>query len=109
MLQAAEAEFVKLGMSATEQRNGVLIYFAPVMHSYAIFGDKGVHEKCGQNFWEGISQGMNPLLKEGKFTDAIIYAVEKVGEALSRHFPWTEKDRNELPNEVVRDPEENER
>ena len=100
---AAQQQFEKLGMTRTERRNGVLIYFAPKCQSYAIIGDKGLHEKCGQDFWEDITKGMNPLLKEGKFTEAIVYAVREAGRALSKHFPWEKGDRNELPNSVARD------
>jgi len=102
-IAAAEKEFVKLNMAATELRNGVLVYFAPQSQNYAIIGDKGVHEKCGQDFWERIATDMNPLLKEGKFTEAIILAVRGVGDALAKHFPWQKGDRNELPNQVARD------
>jgi uncharacterized membrane protein len=93
-------------MTKTDQRNGVLFYFAPRTQKYAILGDKAIHEKCGQGFWEEISAKMNPLLKEGKFTEAIIEAVREAGSALSRHFPCKPGDRNELSNEVARDEEE---
>lgn len=104
ILSTAQQAFAKLGMTATRQRNAVLIYFAPAMRAYAIYGDKGIHEKCGQNFWEHISAGMKPLLAEGKCTESIVYAVREVGEALSKNFPWQAGDRNELPNDVIRDP-----
>jgi uncharacterized membrane protein len=108
ILATAEKAFVKLGMAATAQRNAVLIYFAPAMRGYAIYGDKGIHENCGQYFWEAIREGMKPLLKQEKFTESIIYAVREVGEALSKNFPWQAGDRNELPNDVIRDPKKDE-
>src|SRR5205809_903357 len=91
-IAAAEKEFLKLGMTKTKLRNAVLIFFAPKSQTYAIIGDKGVHERCGQHFWEHIAKEMNPLLKEGKFTDAIVLAVRKSGEALAKHFPWEKGD-----------------
>src|SRR4051812_21981507 len=86
-LAAARERFAKLGMQKTKHRNAVLIYFAPVSRQFAIWGDTGVHEKCGDNFWKGIAAGMTRSLKEEKYTDAVVFAVKEVGEVLARHFP----------------------
>ena len=107
-LAEAEKEFVREGMHKTELRNGVLLYFAPRSQSYAIVGDKGVHEKCGQGFWDGVSAHMAPHLKEHHYTEAILVGVREAGEALARFFPFQAGDRNELSNRVLRDREEGE-
>jgi uncharacterized membrane protein len=99
----AEKQFVALGMAKTASRNGVLIYFSPKSQKYAVVGDKGVHEKCGQKFWEHITHDMTPLLKEGKFTEAIVLAVREIGAVLAKEFPWRSGDKNELPNKIARD------
>ncbi|HEV8542761.1 MAG TPA: TPM domain-containing protein [Verrucomicrobiae bacterium] len=100
---AARQHFLELGMTKTEARNGVLIFFAPKSRSFAVIGDKGVHEKCGQHFWEHVTGKMTPLLKEGKFAEAVVLAVKEIGEVLAKEFPWKAGDRNELPNQVARD------
>jgi uncharacterized membrane protein len=46
---------------------------------------------------------MTPHLKAGRFTEAILTGVQQAGEALARYFPWEAGDRNELPNEIVRE------
>ena len=102
-LTAAKNRFEKLGMTKTKLRNGVLIYIAPATRRFAIIGDSGIHEKCGDNFWETISQRMSDLFKEEKFTEAIVHAIDEAGEALSKHFPRQGDDTNELPNEILRD------
>jgi uncharacterized membrane protein len=103
VIPRATARFEKLGMTATHERNGVLLYFAPKSQKYAIIGDRGIHEKCGQAFWDEVAAEMRRLLKEEKFTDALVGAVEKVGEVLARHFPRRHDDQNELPDRVERD------
>jgi uncharacterized membrane protein len=100
--RAAE-RFEKLGMTATRERNGVLLYFAPLSHKFAVIGDTGIHEKCGQPFWEEVSAAMGTLLRSEQFTEAVVDTVRKVGEVLARHFPRREDGGNELPNEVARD------
>ena len=99
-LVAAQRRFRKLGMARTRQRNAVLIYFAPLARKFAIWGDVGVHEKCGQAFWNDLAAGMIHLLKQGQFTDAVVAAVKQVGDALAKAFPPVADDRNELSDEV---------
>jgi uncharacterized membrane protein len=102
-LAAAEAQFLKLGMEKTRERNGVLLYFAPHSQQFAVFGDKGIHEKCGADFWQNIAAQISTELKGGRFTEAVVDAVKKIGGVLALHFPRSPDDRNELPNQVARD------
>jgi uncharacterized membrane protein len=99
----ATARFQKLGMHRTKERNGVLLYFAPVVQKFAVIGDTGIHQKCGQGFWEEVAAEISMGLREKKFTPAVVGAVRKVGEVLARHFPRESGDRNELSNEIARD------
>jgi uncharacterized membrane protein len=86
-LAAAQKRFLKLGMNRTPERNAVLIYFAPLARTFAIWGDTAVHEKCGDAFWQGIAAKITPALKAGQFTEAIAEAVREIGEILAQHFP----------------------
>ena len=103
VVDRAAARFEKLGMTATRDRNAVLLYFVPRAHQFAIVGDKGIHEKCGETFWRDVASGMREKLREGRFTEAVVNAVGKAAEALAHHFPRRPDDRNELPNEVERE------
>src|ERR1700761_8974323 len=57
-LAAAQAEFAHLKMDATTERNGVLIYVAPLARKFAIIGDRGVHQHCGNEFWQKVAGEM---------------------------------------------------
>jgi uncharacterized membrane protein len=46
-LVEAQAQFDNLKMDATRERNGVLIFIAPRSRKFAVIGDKGIHERCG--------------------------------------------------------------
>ncbi len=105
-LPAAAARFIKLGMAKTAARNGILIYFAPRARKYAVVGDSGINERCGGDaFWQPlVGEVMAPLLKEGKYTKAIVAAVKIVGAELGRHFPRVGGEPlNELPDDVETD------
>lgn len=102
-LTAARSAFQRLGMNATAERNGVLIFVAPKIRQFAVIGDQGVHDKCGQPFWEAVVAEMNGHFREERFTEAILAGVRRAGEELARHFPHQRSDKNELPDDVVRD------
>ncbi|MDD5348781.1 MAG: TPM domain-containing protein [Chthoniobacteraceae bacterium] len=102
-LTRAKARFMALGMDKTRDRNAVLIYFAPRSHQFAVVGDAGVHERCGDDFWRQLTAAMGAALKNRQFTEAVILAVERCGALLAEHFPPRPDGSNELPNEVEGD------
>jgi uncharacterized membrane protein len=102
-LSAARRQFCRLKMERTKRRNGVLIYFVPHTRQFAVWGDVAVHEKGGDDLWREVVTGMTPMLKEGKYTEAVVFSVQRVGEVLARHFPPDPADRNELPDRLSRD------
>jgi uncharacterized membrane protein len=99
----AASRFEKLGMSATQDRNAVLLYFAPRSQQFAIIGDNGVHEKFGPDLWHEIASMMADKLRAGHFTEAVVSGILMAGDLLARHFPRQTDDRNELPNEIDRE------
>ena len=101
-LKEAQAQFMKLGMSKTAQRNAVLLFFAPKTQTYAVVGDEAVDHLCGNEFWVEVAARMRPLLQAGNYTEAIVHAVESLGAVLARNFPRRPDDRNELPDDVAR-------
>jgi uncharacterized membrane protein len=99
-LARAAAVFVDLGMPATAERNGVLIYVAVDDHKLAIVGDAGVHARVGDGYWQGIRDAMVERLRRGEARDAVVQAVRAVGEVLRHHFPRRPDDHNELSDRV---------
>lgn len=102
---AAAAAFEKLGMAATRERNGVLLFVAPRNQRFAIVGDSGIHDKCGDAAWEEIASAAAADFRSGDFTRAIVGAVGRVGGVLERHFPRVagRTDHDELPDDVSSD------
>ena len=102
-VKAAQEQFLRLGMEKTRERNGVLILVAPRVNKFAVIGDKGIHERCGQEFWERMVTEMGKHFRDAHYTQAIIHAVTTAGTQLATHFPRQNDDRNELPDEVTGD------
>ena len=103
VLGAARDRFRELGMDLTADRNGVLLFFAPATRQFAIWGDIGVHARCGPVALQEIVDAMTPPLREGAYTEAVVLAISRVGDLLVRHFPRRPDDVNELPDAVVGD------
>src|SRR5271163_4943011 len=99
-IAAAQAEFAHLGMNKTADRNGVLIYVAPLVRKFAIIGDTGVHARCGDEFWQKVAAEMTGHFKREEFTEGIIHAVRKAGALLAQHFPAKKNHPNQLPDDV---------
>ena len=97
---AAKKAFEKIGMTNTRLRNGVLIFVAPRSHKFAVIGDKGVHERCGDDFWKILAAEMEGHFKKSDFSTGIIHGIHKTGELLALHFPPQPGDVNELPDEI---------
>jgi uncharacterized membrane protein len=100
-LVAAQRKFHRLGMDKTRERNAVLIFVAPRAHNFAVVGDKAIHEKCGDEFWQGIVEKMRKHFQNERFSDAMVEAVKEIGNVLARDFPKTPEDTNELPDDVI--------
>jgi uncharacterized membrane protein len=103
VLNEAKVHFLRLGMQKTRGRNGVLIYIAPRSRNFAIIGDIAIHERCGDNLWQDIAGSMETYLRQERYTEALVTAIERVGVVLAAHFPRQPDDRNELPDEIERD------
>lgn len=99
----AHRQFALLEMSHTPLRNAVLLYFAPASGGFAIAADESITFRAGDAFAETVRAAIEPAWSEGRFHSAIVAAVEAAGIELSRHFPRSTLDRDDLPNQVLRD------
>jgi uncharacterized membrane protein len=99
--RAAVRAFERLGMDRTEERNGILLFVVPARRRFVVLGDRGIHEKVGQPFWDEVTKAMSEHFRGGDFTAGLVHAIELIGERLSQHFPYAgASDRNELSDEV---------
>lgn len=92
--------FRNLNMEDTQERNGVIIYVAVKSHQFAIYGDKGINEKVGADFWNSTKEAMQNHFKSGNFKQGLIDGILKAGEQLQKYFPYAEGDTDELSNEI---------
>ena len=93
--------FKKFGLDKTQQRNCVLILLVISNREFLIYGDQGIHEKVGQDFWDATLQQMQMYFRNGKFETGITETVTSIGQKLAAHFPPVENSINEISDEVA--------
>lgn len=66
-----------------------------------IYGDKGINELVDDDFWVQTKDKMISYFKNAQVCDGIILGVEDIAQKLSKYFPVSEKDTNEISNKVI--------
>jgi len=101
-LDRAAEVFAFMKMDQTSNRNAVLIYVAVKSRQLAIFGDRGIHEKVGEEFWKKEVIHILSQFQKDHHADAIVKVILDIGAVLNHHFPFDRPtDVNELPDDIV--------
>lgn len=99
--RAAEL-FFRLEMDETADHNAVLLYVAMKDRQLAVFGDKGIHEKVGTEYWNKEVGLLISNFNKENYAEGISKCVEDIGKALHYFFPYdNDTDKNELPDDIV--------
>ena len=99
--RVAEKAFVRLGMTATKNRNGILFFIVPTRKTFAVLGDEGIHARVGQEFWDSLAGLLSGHFRKGEFTEGLVAAIKEAGRQLAAHFPCDPAtDVNELPDDI---------
>ena len=94
--------FENLKMQNTELRNATLVYVAIKDRQLAVFGDEGIHQKVGNEYWANQVMKMINAFNRDNIAEGIRQCVLNIGEALATHFPYDRNtDKNELPDDIV--------
>ena len=99
--KTARRAFERLKMHETAERNGVLFFVVPSRRAFVVLGDRGIHERVGDDFWQSVVREIEPYFRAGDFTGGLIAGIATAGLALATHYPYEPtSDRNELPDDV---------
>jgi uncharacterized membrane protein len=93
--------FFSLKMDKTKDRNAVLIYIAMDDHQLAIFGDEGIYQRLGADYWNIEVRKMISAFKKDDHTAGICAIITDIGDALKEQFPYELSDKNELPDDII--------
>ena len=94
--------FSELKMQDTQDRNAVLVYVALKDRQLAVYADKGIHEKVGEQFWQDVVQTILSHFNKENYAEGISRCIKEIGEGLKVNFPYDkDTDKNELPDEII--------
>jgi uncharacterized membrane protein len=96
----AERTFERLGMTKTQERNGVLLFIATEDQQFVILGDEGIDARVPVGFWDEIARQLHDRFQQGEFTGGIVDAIHSAGRELKTFFPRAHDDVDELTNEI---------
>jgi uncharacterized membrane protein len=94
----ARQVFGQLGVWDTEENTGVLIYVQLVDRRIEIVADRGIAARVKQPEWDAICRAMERAFKAGRFEAGALDAIQAITAILSRHFPASGANPNELPD-----------
>lgn len=102
--EAALMQFYAGGLYNTRESNGVEIYLSIFEREVVVIGDRGIHQKMGDQHWQNVRDLIIEGIKRGDARGGICAAIENCGKALAHYFPPRSDDINELPDQVIRHP-----
>jgi putative membrane protein len=99
--RAALEQFFAKALHLSEGRTGVLIFASEAERMVEIVADEDIHEKAGEDQWEGAAQRLVAGIKAGKVADGYVDAIKHVGHVLAQHFPANGPNPNQLPDRLI--------
>lgn len=94
--------FIERGLTETRDRTGVLIVIAEAEHLVRVLGDRGIHERLGDEGWREQLAPLLLAIAQGRAGDGLVQLLDALGQHLVEHFPVRPGDVNELPDAVQR-------
>ena len=102
VMDRASEIFFKLKMQNTEHRNAVLLYIAMKDKELALFGDEGIYNKVGADYWNNEVKNMIAQFSKENISNGIEQCIQDIGQTLKEKFPYeATTDKNELPDNIV--------
>lgn len=97
----AERAFFERGLYRTKKNTGVLFFLSLLEKKVWVLADKGIHEKMDQGTLDRFAHEVSKGVREGRACDVLVQAIREIGVLLSRHFPVTADDTDELSDDVI--------
>jgi len=97
----AERAFFEKGLYKTKKNTGVLFFLSLFERKIWVLADKGIYEKMDQETLNGFAKEVSRGIREGRACEALSKAIQEIGVLLSKHFPITPDDTDELPDDVM--------
>lgn len=85
----------------TTGRTGVLIYLSLAERRAEIVADEAITAITAPDVWGEALTALLVEVKQGRFAEGIVAAIDRVGAVLAEHFPHLPDDSNEIPDKLI--------
>jgi putative membrane protein len=99
--ERALLSFFQKGLHRTKNETGILVFISLLERRVRIMGDRGIHARIGQAFWNARANELVKGIREGKALEVLVEVIEKCGSELRNHFPCGADNPDELPDDVI--------
>lgn len=93
--------FYQKGLHRTKNQTGILVFISLLERKVRIMGDRGIHAKIGQAFWNARASELVKGIREGKALEVLTEVITKCGAELTTHFPCGPDNPDEVPDDVI--------
>jgi putative membrane protein len=93
--------FYRKGLHRTRNQTGILIFISLLERKVRIMGDRGIHAKIGQSYWNARAGELVKGVREGRALDALTEVISKCGVELATHFPSGTDNPDEVPDDII--------
>ena len=98
----AELAFYEHGLHKTREGTGILIMLSLLERRAQILADRAINERVSPGTWEAIVHDLVEGIHNGDAVPALCRAIAACGDILSRHFPATADNPNELGDDLIK-------
>ncbi|HEX3001670.1 MAG TPA: hypothetical protein VHN82_04795 [Methanoregula sp.] len=99
--QRSLLSFYQKGLHRTRNRTGILIFISLLERKVRIMGDRGIHVRIGQEFWNARAGELVRGVREGRALEVLTEVINKCGVELANHFPCGPDNPDEVPDDVI--------
>jgi putative membrane protein len=97
----AQAQFYAQGVQLTRHHSGVLFFVSLAERYVEIVADKGIHERLGEEHWQGIIDTFVAHVSRGRVVDGFVDAIGACGAAMAEHYPPDPNETNQLSDGLI--------
>lgn len=99
--EQALQEFARHGLRGTEASTAVLVFVSLFERRVVVLADEAIAARVDARTWRDLDALVLDGAAAGRLVDGLCRAIAQAGDLLAEHFPFTDGDRNELPDHLI--------
>ena len=99
--EQAFQEFYRNGLHETQDRTGVILFVSLFERRVVVLADRGIDRLAEEDAWVAVDSAVLRGVAGGSLSSGLVEGIRLCGDALEKHFPWRDGDRNEIPDRLI--------